>query len=506
MRLLFCFSLLILGFTLSATAQALILVSTADDELLVDGDCSLREAVESANTNTSFDNCGLGAPGSDSIIIPLIDTLVLNSPITILEAVEISGVRPQDTIISGNGQSQLFEIDLASGAGEVTFEELSLVDGFVNDIDGGGAMNIDCVSLLRIENVHFRNNVSAGTGLANGPGGAIRMLPSGGCNATLQLIDTIFIGNQSLANGGGAVWLSNVSDGFNSVLINRSQFIDNGADTGGGGLFAFDVPNLTLLNSLFEGNGAGLFGPSFEDGGAILLRADNVGPAGALLRNLSLVNNRAGFRGGALFVDGGQTVGFTNGSLIGNFRRNPDAVRPGGHAISVAGDASFTGFFLTLWNSGEGAADEAALDVRGDASASLGHSIVANAWPSTLLCETSNNGTLDSLGYLVDQSSTCAQAPTDQALTDPILIGPIRRASSIADFAMPVMTPAEGSPGVDIGPSTCPGVLGTTTTSDQLGRARPVLDSTRGAADCDAGAIERQPGELAPLLQDRFES
>lgn len=492
---------------MSSPVLALILVSTSDDELVVDGDCSLREAIESANTNTSFDNCGRGAPGPepDDIIIPLIDTLTLATPIAITEAVTISGVSATETLISGDGSSQLFQVDLGTGTGDVVFEDLSMIDAFVNNITGGGAMVVDCAPLLRIENVHFRNNVSAGTGLENGPGGALRMRPTSACNARLELIDTTFVGNRSLANSGGAVWLSNSSGGFNSVLINRSQFVDNQSNTGGGALFGFDIPNNMVLNSVFEGNQAGISGPNFEAGGAIYLNANNVGVAGAIFRGLSFVNNRAGSRGGALYLEGSQSVSFTNGSLVGNTLSNTTADVMG-HAISLNDNARFTGLFLTLWNNGNEFSDESAFDIRFNAEAFLGHSILANAWPSTDLCRIGGSATLDSLGYLVDQSSSCARETTDQSLTDPDLFGPVRRPTTAASFSMPVMVPKSGSPAVDIGPSTCPGILGTTTTSDQLGRTRPVLDNRRGAADCDAGAIERQSDELPELFQDRFES
>ena len=48
----------ILGLALSAPASAaLIFVNTTDAEVSSDGDCSLREAVRSANENTAFDDC-----------------------------------------------------------------------------------------------------------------------------------------------------------------------------------------------------------------------------------------------------------------------------------------------------------------------------------------------------------------------------------------------------------------------------------------------------------------
>ena len=37
-------------------------VSTTNDELNADGDCSLREAIQAANTDTGVDACPAGGP------------------------------------------------------------------------------------------------------------------------------------------------------------------------------------------------------------------------------------------------------------------------------------------------------------------------------------------------------------------------------------------------------------------------------------------------------------
>ena len=47
---------------------ATINVNTADDELNTDGDCSLREAIRSANLDTAVDACNAGAGESCRVI------------------------------------------------------------------------------------------------------------------------------------------------------------------------------------------------------------------------------------------------------------------------------------------------------------------------------------------------------------------------------------------------------------------------------------------------------
>ena len=44
-----------------ATPGATIIVDTIDDELNADGDCSLREAIQAANTDATVDACTAGS-------------------------------------------------------------------------------------------------------------------------------------------------------------------------------------------------------------------------------------------------------------------------------------------------------------------------------------------------------------------------------------------------------------------------------------------------------------
>ena len=55
-----------------------ITVNTVSDELNADGDCSLREAITSANSDSASDACAIG-DGADSISFGVAGTIVLNS-------------------------------------------------------------------------------------------------------------------------------------------------------------------------------------------------------------------------------------------------------------------------------------------------------------------------------------------------------------------------------------------------------------------------------------------
>jgi len=53
--------------------SATITVNTTDDELNTDGDCSLREAIRAANTNSTIDACA-GGSGPDEPITVTVQT------------------------------------------------------------------------------------------------------------------------------------------------------------------------------------------------------------------------------------------------------------------------------------------------------------------------------------------------------------------------------------------------------------------------------------------------
>src|SRR5688500_15257458 len=77
----FPLSLLVPPCTPIAPAPAVaagITVNTLDDELNTDGDCSLREAITAANTNTAQDACGTGF-GTDFITFSVSGAVTLAS-------------------------------------------------------------------------------------------------------------------------------------------------------------------------------------------------------------------------------------------------------------------------------------------------------------------------------------------------------------------------------------------------------------------------------------------
>ena len=63
--------------------EGAILVTTLEDELNSDGDCSLREAIGAANTNLPVDACGSGDVLTDTITFDVMGTITVASQLSV---------------------------------------------------------------------------------------------------------------------------------------------------------------------------------------------------------------------------------------------------------------------------------------------------------------------------------------------------------------------------------------------------------------------------------------
>ena len=115
--------------------QATITVTTTDDELNADGDCSLREAIQAANTDTAIDGCSAGS-GDD--IITLSDGTYSISlagknednnatgDFDITQNLTINGIDAANTVIDANQADRVFH---ALNNALVVFNDLTIENG-----------------------------------------------------------------------------------------------------------------------------------------------------------------------------------------------------------------------------------------------------------------------------------------------------------------------------------------------------------------------------------------
>ena len=215
---------------IDAAPIAIITVNTTVDEYGTGTDCSLREAIQAANTDTAFGGCTAGS-GADIISLP-VGTYTLrgaadeddnaSGDLDIASDLTINGADQRTTIIQAgssetNGVDRVLHIlgDYAAEINAVTIRYGKSPNGVDSAVDGactgahGGGIYVSSGSALTLnDSVVIYNRTGDGgdnctSGLAHhgmgGNGGGIFVL------GTVQLNDTGVRRNETGAGGDGAL-------------------------------------------------------------------------------------------------------------------------------------------------------------------------------------------------------------------------------------------------------------------------------------------------------------
>jgi CSLREA domain-containing protein len=488
-----------------AGEDANILVTTAEDAPIgsLTDECTLRAAVEAAQTQSAIDGC---EPGQAIMNIIGFDPSLAHSTITLTEG-EI-GIEDPDTLvmrgpvdgdpsgitIDGGGTARLFNI---AGGVQVGMKYLTLTNGKSVGSGyayGGGAIRTDDTILI-LEHVEIANNQTDGMLAA---GGGILAI-----DTDLTLTDSTITGNSTHdanSRGGGLMVLrgqlsisrseisNNSTDGVfaqggglrlsnSSATLSRTQVTGNRTDTynsPGGGIFATDS-ELTIVDSTIADNlttqgqssGAGI-GASFSD--ITVERSTITGnqTQGSAAHGGGVFASRSDLEIRQSTVSGNSASG--NGGGI--YFRNP-----------YDQDYSHRIFYSTVaFNSAVG--QHGGIYHDGAANFILRTSLVVQADPQDSGCNKQPDKYLDS----ISTDAVCASVNT--SLAD-IALEPL------ADNGGPTPTHAlaEASVAIEAG-GDCETNYGIT--ADQRGYPRPGL----GSSQCDVGAFEAQPGDS--LFRDQF--
>ena len=488
-----------------------IVVNTTDDELNTDGDCSLREAIQAANTDTAVSGCPAGTGG---------DTIVLQENATYL--LTISGANEDanqtgdlditsDVAIEGNGAT----IDggyrpvgqAADGFGDrvlgvqngATFNVRNItVTGGSSDF-GGGILNVGG-TLTVIDSTVVANTASShGGGIeSNGTltltNSAVRLNNAGDSgggiwsSGALMLSNSIVSDNTAGRSGGGLRNFSgsvditntnvssNTSDSAGGILntsgtmslMNSSVTGNTASVNSAGGIYNRDT--LSLIDSMVAGNSSGSSGSGIvNEGGIVTLISSTVSD--------NSVDNGSGggiFNGG-IFKDGGIVRGttiLTNSTVTAN-----SSTIVGGGILNVDGTLTLTNATIA----GNSAGNGGGLYSEPSGTISLSNTMIAQNLDGK---DCVVNSPVVSLGHNLDSDGSCNLNGTgDLSNVDPKL-GPL------TDNGGPTLTHALliGSPAIDAGDPGTPGSGGTACeATDQRGIARP--QRTR----CDIGAFELEP-------------
>ena len=293
----------------SASAET-IKVDVINDELNADGDCSLREAVQSARLNNAVSGCKKGEGASRDSVVLKDETYTLsitstNEGLNANGDLDVTGGGPltvkgegtADTIIGQVEDDRIFDVtspssdlklqkvwlnggdastfvgfDPRGGNVRATNGKLTLTNAKLSSGDAflGGALYTGGTAKATVKKTQFSGN-NAGAATTDSGGGAI----AHDGTKTLKIVSTAVQGSSVDTTGaghdasGGGIY----ADG--PMKIDRSLISGNGTSADedntaehGGGIY-HDSGDLTIVNSTIFNNNAGGPGDNDGDGGAI---------------------------------------------------------------------------------------------------------------------------------------------------------------------------------------------------------------------------------------------
>jgi CSLREA domain-containing protein/uncharacterized repeat protein (TIGR01451 family) len=312
-------------------AATTIVVTTTDDELNGDGDCSLREAIQAANANGGVDQCPAGS-GTDTVVVPA-GTYTLSIPGTnenanatgdldITSPLMLSGAGAATTVIDGADLDRVIETDFWA----VTIDGLTIRNGTA--LNGGGVYDGSTQTLTISNSVVTANH-------STGDGGGIFSTDSG----SLALTRTVVSANTATHGAG-------IDVDFGSMSIHESTLNSNVATGIGGGLYVEGLGSATVTSSTITANQA-------SDGAGV---NNGAGGGSITLTNTTVSANVASFQGGGIFTSPGGSASTTlnHATFSGN------GAASGGDAIYInSGAVSMTGSILANSTTGSDCAGSA---------------------------------------------------------------------------------------------------------------------------------------------------
>ncbi len=370
------------------TRAATYTITTLAEDTATNGNCTLREALLAASTDTTNDQC-IGDAGPDTIVLDALGTYSL-------QAGAIASANRQLTIRGdGDHPNTSYVVNLAGaqrllyvlGNASLTLENFTVINGFVAG-QGGVVLAEDSDLALRRMALKFSGATD---------GGGVAFKSHGG--KTLDVAETTFDQNsiQAGQSEGGGLYVDLQAGG--TVRVVASSFLSNeilsvagSFARAGGGLYlqSFAPATVELRHLDFFGNL--ITAPSFSSGAGARLQLFNQATGSVELEDLDFENNSFGTPDNTN-SDVGLSLSADDGSVTA--RRIRLVQNPGGSgrsqgAILVSGAAQATVSDILV---GNGNGSGLFLSTSGTASLLAGNLTVAGH-PESGLDLAENAGTL----------------------------------------------------------------------------------------------------------------
>lgn len=488
---------------------ATIVVDETNDEINSDGDCSLREAIESANTDTQVDNCTTGS-GDDIIDLTMGGTFNLSiaganedanqtGDLDILENLTINGNGSGSTFIDANSIDRVIHID--NGA-DVTINDVTITGGRAPDSSGatggrGGGLWLGGPETLTMTGCVITGNAAGDSDTIGGSAGGIQAygdLTLDNCtvssNQSGNGLDSVTSGVDGGNSGyGGGINLNGVGTFTNCTIIDNATGNGgaggpdaDGGDPGyGGGLYAtnqFTMTDCTVSENSVgavgaAGSGTGSAGVRNEGGGIYVNGLD------ATLLRCTISGNDAR-EGGGIFILSTSTVDLDDCTISGN---SADVEGGGLNVWTNVATANLT--FCTVANNSAGSSGGGGLAIATGGTLTLQNTIVADN--STTGTGPNCNGTITSAGYnILEDTAGCTMTTTtgDQTGINPGLLALADNGGATQTHALPVSS----TQAIDQIPDTVNGCLAGVSRDQRYYQRAGGLNL--GGTHCDVGAYE----------------
>jgi hypothetical protein len=270
-------------------------ITTFSDAAIVDGNCTLREALRAADGNVAVDACPAGT-AADNIVLPT-GTYNFHGQEVLTGAgslkITSADLNPFHVTIDLHSEDRF--LVLASG-GTFVIGGIAVINGVAPpELPAGGAILAQDVT-LEVTNFRFVSNT------AEWYGGALAYTADTGGSLHLAMSHGAFLSNQA----------TNPSPSFTTGAGGLSVSVGGGNDA--------DVRDVAFIsNSATDGAGA-------AEGGALFLRASDAGSTATCVRcgfdGNSVVESAGSFaHGGGAYVEanGGGTVNVADSNFTHNF-------------------------------------------------------------------------------------------------------------------------------------------------------------------------------------------